>query len=122
MVARAGGLDLLGRAGQPSFRVEWDAIFAAQPEVILIMPCGYSLEHAAAEFRKLPLPHGWPDLPAVRNGDVYVVEASGYFSRPGPRLAAGMKILAKAIHAREQTELVRPGAELLLARVAAGGG
>ena len=121
MVTRAGGTDLLGRAGTPSFRVEWDAILAAQPEVIIIMPCGYSLEHAAAEFRKLSLPDGWQDLPAVRNGSVYVVEASGYFSRPGPRLASGMKILAAAIHAREQAQIVRPDTELLLAKVAAVG-
>jgi iron complex transport system substrate-binding protein len=122
MVSRAGGIDLLGRAETPSFHVEWDAILAAQPEVILIMPCGYSIEHAAAEFRELSLPHGWQDLPAVRSGSVYVVEASGYFSRPGPRLASGMKILAEAIHAREHAQIVRPGAELLLAKVAAVGG
>jgi iron complex transport system substrate-binding protein len=99
MVSRAGGIDLLGHAGQPSFRVEWEAILAAQPEVIVIMPCGYSLERAAAEFRMLPVPQGWQNLPAVRSGFVYVVEASGYFSRPGPRLAAGMAVLADAIHA-----------------------
>ena len=121
MVARAGGIDLLGRAGNPSFRVEWEAILAAQPEVIVIMPCGYSLKHAAAEFRKLPVPEGWQDLPAVRNGSVYVVEASGYFSRPGPRLAAGMTILANAIHEGKQSRLVLPGMELLLAKVAAAG-
>ena len=117
MVARAGGIDLLGRAGMPSFRVEWEAILAAQPEVIVIMPCGYSLEHAAAEFRKLPLPEGWQDMPAVRNGDVFVVEASGYFSRPGPRLAAGMAILADAIHGGLNTRPARLGAKSVLARV-----
>lgn len=117
MVARAGGVDLLGSAGKPSFRVEWKAVLAAQPQVIVIMPCGYSLERASEEFRKLPLPEGWQDLTAVRNGTVYVVEASGYFSRPGPRLAAGMAILADAIHAGEQTGLTQLGSESLLARI-----
>jgi iron complex transport system substrate-binding protein len=118
MVARAGGVDVFGRAGEPSFRVEWDAILAAQPEVIVIMPCGYSLEQAMTEFRNLPLPQGWQDLPAVRNDRVFVVEASGYFSRPGPRLAEGMAILADAIHGGKQKRIAPPGAEAALARVA----
>jgi iron complex transport system substrate-binding protein len=121
MVTRAGGIDVLGRAGQPSFRVEWETILQARPEVIVVMPCGYSLERAAEEFRTLPLPQGWPELPAVRNGDVFVVEASGYFSRPGPRLAAGMSILADAIHAKTQKRLVPSGAEMLLTRLAVAG-
>jgi iron complex transport system substrate-binding protein len=119
MVARAGGSDLLGRAGMPSFRVEWDAILAAQPEVVLIMPCGYSLEQAAAEFRKLSLPDGWQDLPAVRNGAAYVIEASGYFSRPGPRLAIGMAILADAIHPGGQKRIMPTGTQLRPAPLAA---
>jgi len=118
MVTRAGGNDLLGRAGQPSFRVEWDEIFAAQPEAIAIMPCGYSLEHAAAEFRKLPLPEGWQDLPAVRKGSVYVVEASGYFSRPGPRLGTGVGILADIFHAGNLKGFAQVPESALLARVA----
>jgi iron complex transport system substrate-binding protein len=117
MVSRAGGIDLLAHTGKPSFRVEWGTILEAKPEVILIMPCGYSLERAAAEFRKLPLPEGWQGLPAVRNGSVYVVEASGYFSRPGPRLAKGVAILARAIHAGEQTRLAPPVPDSLLARI-----
>ncbi len=97
MVERAGGTDVLGQAGKPSYRVDWDAALAARPEVIVVMPCGYTLAAAEAEFRSLPLPKGWNDLPAVHKGRVFVVEASGYFSRPGPRLAAGMKILAAAM-------------------------
>ena len=56
MVARAGGIDVLGQAGKPSFRVDWEAALAARPDVIVIMPCGYSLADADAEFRNLPLP------------------------------------------------------------------
>jgi len=99
MINRAGGRDVLGRAGEPSFRVEWDAVASSQPEVIIVMPCGYSLEQAAGEFRALSLPPVWRDLPAVKNNRVFVVEASGYFSRPGPRLAEGMNILAHVLHA-----------------------
>ena len=120
MVERAGGIDVLGRQGKPSFRVDWEMVLAARPEVIVIMPCGYSLAAAEAEFRNLPLPPGWKDLPAVRDGRVYVVEASGYFSRPGPRLAAGLEVLAGAIHAGKQKATLPFESEALLVRVAAG--
>ena len=118
MVERAGGIDVLGHAGKPSFRVDWEAVLAARPEVIFIMPCGYNLAAAEAEFRILSLPLGWNDLPAVRDGRIFVVEASGYFSRPGPRLAAGLAILAGTIHAWEQKPLFPFESEKLVARVA----
>jgi iron complex transport system substrate-binding protein len=121
MVERAGGVDVLGDQGKPSFRVDWETALATQPEVIVIMPCGYSLAAAEAEFRNLPLPRGWNDSPAVRDGRVFVVEASGYFSRPGPRLAAGLGVLADAIHAGEQNRPLPFEPDPLLARVAAAG-
>jgi len=121
MVERAGGKDVLGHAGSPSFRVKWEAISAARPDVIVIMPCGYRLANAKAEFRNLTLPSGWQDLPAVQNDRVFVVEASGYFSRPGPRLTVGMAILANAIHGKVQTSPSPIEAEPLFTRVAASG-
>jgi iron complex transport system substrate-binding protein len=121
MVERAGGVDVLGHQGIPSFRVDWETVLAAQPEVIVVMPCGYGLAAAEAELRSLPLPSGWNDLPAVRNGCVFVVEASGYFSRPGPRLAAGLKVLAGAIHAGKQNRPLPFESETLLVRVATAG-
>ena len=121
MVERAGGVDVLGHQGKPSFRVDWETVLAARPEVIVIMPCGYSLAAAETEFRNLPLPNGWSDLPAVRDGRVFVVEASGYFSRPGPRLAVGLAILAGAIHAGEQKRDLPFESKELAARVAAAG-
>lgn len=98
MVALAGGEDVLAHAGQPSVRMEWQQVFAAQPEVILISPCGYDLAAATKEFSHLQLPNGWNDLPAVKHGRVYVTDANSYLSRPGPRLAEGVAILAKALH------------------------
>ena len=121
MVSRAGGADVIGHAGEPSFRVEWETIVAAQPEVIAIMPCGYTLEQAAEEFRRLALPPGWQDIPAARSGCVFVVEASGYFSRPGPRLAIGVEILAEAIHSIPRPDSARADEGPLLARAAAAG-
>jgi iron complex transport system substrate-binding protein len=121
MVERAGGIDVLGHAGKASFRVDWETALRTRPEVIVVMPCGYSLRAAEEEFRNLPLPHGWNDLPAVRAGRVFIVEASGYFSRPGPRLAAGMAVLAGAIHAGKQRLPLPFESDALLVRVAAAG-
>jgi iron complex transport system substrate-binding protein len=58
------------------------------------MPCGYHLAETIAQFHALTLPPAWHDLPAVRNGRVYAVDGTAYFSRPGPRLVTGLEILA----------------------------
>ncbi len=94
IVALAGGVDVLGIVGSDSVRMGWEDVLAAQPEVVVIMPCGYDLEAAVAEFRTTPLPNGWAQLPAVRSGRVFAVNATAYFSRPGPRLAIGAQIMA----------------------------
>jgi iron complex transport system substrate-binding protein len=98
MVALAGGEDVLANAGTPSVRMEWQQVFDSQPDVIMISPCGYGLAKAMEEFSRLPLPEGWNEMPAVKSGRVYVTDANSYLSRPGPRLAEGVAILAKALH------------------------
>jgi iron complex transport system substrate-binding protein len=98
MVLLAGGTDVLGRIGEPSVRVDWQQVADAKPEVILISPCGFNCEQAAAEFARLQLPSMWQDLPAVRAGRVFAADANSYLSRPGPRLAEGIAVLARAIH------------------------
>jgi iron complex transport system substrate-binding protein len=97
MVVCAGGVDVLGTAGKSSFRVEWDDVIGAQPDIVIIMPCGYALERAVQEFSELRVPSNWRDIRAARDDAVFVVEASSYFSRPGPRIADGVAILANAI-------------------------
>jgi iron complex transport system substrate-binding protein len=97
MVVSAGGEDVLGKPGVPSYRANWEQIIASQPEVILFMPCGYSAAQTYDEVRAFRFPEGWRDLPAVRNGRVYAVDANSYFSRPGPRLADGLEILLNVI-------------------------
>src|SRR5579863_5851989 len=121
MVERAGGVDVLGHQGKPSFRVDWETVHAAQPEVIVIMPCGYTLAAAEAEFRGLRVPQGWNDLPAARDGRVFIVEAASYFPRPGPRLSTGLTLLAGAIHAGKQKPRLLFESAALLVRVAAAG-
>jgi iron complex transport system substrate-binding protein len=99
MVQQAGGIDPLGQPGQPSRYVEWEAIVAAQPEVMLLMPCGFGLDRTldlAREFTSRP---GFLDLPCARAGRVAAVDGSSYFNRPGPRIAHGLEILAAVLRA-----------------------
>lgn len=98
MIAMAGGADVFGRARTPSFRVTPEEIIDAAPEILVIAPCGYSSEQAREEYRSLRLPEAWQDIPAVRNGHVFALNANSYFSRPGPRLVTGLAILAKVFH------------------------
>jgi len=98
MIERAGGIDLFGLPRKPTFRISLQDIVEAVPDVILVSPCGYSAEQARNEYRNMPFPEQWSATPAARNNRVYALEANGYFSRPGPRLATGVEILAKALH------------------------
>jgi iron complex transport system substrate-binding protein len=94
MVALAGGIDVLGRAGEPGYEVDWPAAIASAPEVVLVMPCGYHKAEVEEELRKILFPARWQSMPAVRNGRVFAVDASAYFSRPGPRLVEGIAVMA----------------------------
>ncbi len=98
MVARAGGIDALGEPGEPGFRSTWENVLSVEPEVILMMPCGYRLDSVIEELERTALPAQWSALPAVRDGRVFAVDSSSYFSRPGPRLVTGAEILASVLH------------------------
>ncbi|MBI3649096.1 MAG: cobalamin-binding protein [Actinobacteria bacterium] len=98
MVEAVGAMNLLNEKGQPSREVAWHEIAEAGPEVIVFMPCGYYLEEAEEEGERLfDLPY-FAETPAARNGNVFAVDATSYFSRPGPRLVDGLEILAWAVH------------------------
>lgn len=98
MIEIAGGKDALGRKRTPSFRVSAEDVIEAAPEVLLIAQCGYSAKQARNEYRAMSFPEEWSAIPAVRNSRVYAMDASGYFSRPGPRLISGIEALAKILH------------------------
>jgi iron complex transport system substrate-binding protein len=76
----------------------WDDLAAADPDIILVMPCGFDLERAVSEMYWLAGRDGWPDLRAVRNGRVFVADGNQYFNRPGPRLVESLEILAGIVH------------------------
>jgi iron complex transport system substrate-binding protein len=98
MIELAGGFDVLGKTRRPSFRVSFEEIIAAQPDMLIVAPCGYSAEQAGREYRSLSFPREWQDVPAVRNQRIFALDANSYFSRPGPRLVTGLEILGKLFH------------------------
>jgi iron complex transport system substrate-binding protein len=112
MIHVAGGLDVFGKVRTPSFRVHLQDVVEAEPEILLIAPCGYSAQQARDEYRSMDFPEQWNAMPAVRNGRVYALEANSYFSRPGPRLITGIEGLAKLFH--PAVEVSREGEEAIL--------
>jgi iron complex transport system substrate-binding protein len=98
LIELAGGVDPLGKKWIPSTRVSWEQISSAKPEVVVLACCGYDVERTRSD---LPIVEGnpaWESLPAVSRNQVYVVNGSAYFSRPGPRVVDGLEILAEIIH------------------------
>ncbi len=108
MIEIAGGNDALGKKRTPSFRVSAEEVINAAPEILLIAQCGYGAQQARDEYNGMTFPEEWSAIPAVRNSQVYALDASGYFSRPGPRLMTGIEALAKILHPEM---LVSPEAE-----------
>jgi iron complex transport system substrate-binding protein len=97
-VAFAGGDAGFGTAGGKSRTTTPDEIGAYAPEVIVLAPCGYYKEDTLRALESARLPRGWHELPAVREGNVWAVDATSYFSRPGPRVVEGAEILLRVIH------------------------
>ncbi|CAA9383250.1 MAG: ABC transporter, substrate-binding protein (cluster 8, B12/iron complex) [uncultured Pyrinomonadaceae bacterium] len=94
----AGGIALLGEAGKKSLTTTYEAIYESQPEVIVLIPCGYYIKDIVRQLEKSRFPPDWRELPAVKNGNVWAMNASAYFSRPAPRVVDGAEILAKIFH------------------------
>ena len=89
MVAAAGGDDPLGQSGGDSRRMTWDDVASAEPELLIVAPCGYGLAEAITVAKRLP---------SVTDAEVYAVDANAYFARPGPRVAEGVELLGHIFH------------------------
>jgi len=98
MVAMAGGRDDLARPKRDSIRISWEAILEAAPDVLIVMPCGFTLERTRRELPAAAARPEWARIPAVRNGEVYVADGHSYFNGSGPRLVDGLEILAEILH------------------------
>ncbi len=93
MVAYAGGNAVLTTPGAKSIRLDWQQVLDADPEVLVLMPCGFHLGETIAQYEEIALPSGWSTISAVKNKRIYAVDGTAYFSRPGPRLVTGLEIL-----------------------------
>src|SRR5229473_3414232 len=98
MVEIAGGVDALARQGTDSVRIPWEDVLQWAPEVLIITPCGFNLDQVIEQTPQILNYPGWSELPAVRDGRVYAVDANSYFARPGPRVVEGTELLAHLIH------------------------
>ena len=111
LVEIAGGYDPLGRKHQPSVQIEWEQVLAARPDVIVLALCGYDINRVRHDY---PILQHFPDfenVPAAQSGNVYLVDASAYFARPGPRIVDSLEILAGILHPEEFPEFASRGPE-----------
>jgi iron complex transport system substrate-binding protein len=116
-VRRAGGWELLGTAAEPSRRTTWQHVREVDPEQLMLMPCGYDAWQTAAEWTRVELPSWLAELRAVEQGEVYALDGSAYFSRPGPRVIDGIALLAELFDPGTFLDLAPAGAWLPLGGV-----
>lgn len=98
LISLAGGESVRGEAGKHSPWMEWETVLEADPELLILLPCGFGIERTRAELDVLTGRTGWDALRAVRSGDVYLLDGHHYFNRPGPRIVESLEILAEILH------------------------
>jgi iron complex transport system substrate-binding protein len=109
LVEIAGGHDPLGQKHQSSAQIDWQKVLDARPEIIVLAFCGYDIDRARRDYELLRQFPGFGSIPAADSRQVYVVNASAYFARPGPRIVDSLEILAGILHPREFPEFVSRG-------------
>jgi iron complex transport system substrate-binding protein len=98
MVSAAGGIEVAGIAGEPSFRMRWSDVAGLEPDTVVLAPCGFDLDRTLTEVVTLDLSAHLLGTAARQESRVFAVDANGYFSRPGPRLVEGVELLAFLLH------------------------
>ncbi|HSS18038.1 MAG TPA: cobalamin-binding protein [Candidatus Dormibacteraeota bacterium] len=111
LVQIAGGHDSLGRRHQPSAQVDWREVVNTRPEIIVLALCGYDINRARRDYELLRSFPDFDSLPAAHDSEIYLVDASAYFARPGPRIVDSLEILAGILHPREFHEFASRGPE-----------
>lgn len=101
LVGIAGGVSVLAEAGKHSPFIRWVDIQSQDPEVMIIMPCGFSIERTLREIDVLLQLPGFAELQAVKNNRLYIADGNQYFNRPGPRIVDSIEILAEIIHPKQ---------------------
>ena len=118
MVERAGGKSCFGNKETGSSRLDWNQVIASQPEIIMLMPCGFDLKRALEDVPLLLKLEGWDSIPAVRNDQVFIIDADAYTSRLGPRLVTGLEIMAEIIHPEVFSGMIPDGGAVRLSDAA----
>jgi len=98
LVEMAGGENLFGEAGKHAPWMSWDELATADPDVIVVLPCGHDISRSVQDMSILEAKPGWGDLRAVREGRVLIADGNQYFNRPGPRVAESLEIMAEILH------------------------
>jgi len=114
MVDLAGGTNSFGDKDTGTLKLDWDEVVASQPEVIIMMQCGFDVKRALEDMPIMTAKEGWASLPAVKNNRVYVIDAGAYTSRSGPRLVTGLEIMAEMIHPEIFSGMIPEAAALRL--------
>ena len=98
LIEMGGGINLFGVAGEQSPWMTWEQLLEANPDVILVMPCGFNLARSKAEMSPLSQKPEWSQLNAIQNQQVYLIDGNQYFNRPGSRLLESLEIIAEILH------------------------
>ncbi|WP_099239979.1 cobalamin-binding protein [Synechococcus sp. BDU 130192] len=110
LIELAGGENILGKSGKHSPYISWETLLASDPDVVVVMPCGFDLERTRQEmFADLELHPEWKQLQAVQNDQLFICDGNAYFNRPGPRLVDSLEIL---------TEILQPAGDRLYPKTA----
>ena len=109
MVEIAGGSYGLAAAGEHSPTITWETLLELQPEVIILMPCGFKIPQSQTDLPVLTSHPDWKKLPAVQSGRVYIADGNAYFNRPGPRIVESVEMLAEILHPEECAGLAPEG-------------
>ena len=101
MVEIAGGTSVLAESGKHSPFIKFEELLSADPEIIVLMPCGFSVQRTLQEINLVLELHGWLQLKAVQNNQIYIADGNQYFNRSGPRITDSIEILAEIIHPKQ---------------------
>ena len=109
MIEISGGINLISKIGEHSRRMSMDEIIASDPDVVILMPCGFDTARTISEYKSiLKKNHAWNSLKSVKNDQIYAVDANSYFSKPSIRTIDGLEILAKIIQPEKSKDLIVP--------------
>jgi iron complex transport system substrate-binding protein len=108
MVRIAGAINGISKVGERSSKIDFSQITQFDPDIIILLPCGFDLRKVFQEYGSLQKNNQWQSLRAVQNGMVFAVDALSYFSRPGPSIITGIEILAKIINPESFPQLMVP--------------